>query len=77
MSAGAVTDREVDHLGGENKRAHDAHQRNLVMVELALRAARNVRHRRRRDASIVPHTGMLRKPSGMCIAPPPESIVSR
>ena len=49
MSAGAVADGEVDHLGGENTRPHHAHERNLVMVELPLRAARNVRHRRRRD----------------------------
>jgi CopG family nickel-responsive transcriptional regulator len=45
MSTSAVSDRKVDHLGREDKRPHDAHQRNLVMVKFPLRSPRNVSDR--------------------------------
>ena len=67
MAAGAVAHREIDHLRGENERAHDAHQRNLVMIEFPLRAAGQQGHGRNATTSIVPHTRGVRNPSGMCM----------
>jgi hypothetical protein len=42
VSAGADADRKVDHLGGEDKRAHHAQQGNFGIVKPALRHADDV-----------------------------------
>src|ERR1019366_8214919 len=58
VSAGADADREVDHLGGEDKCSHHAQQRHSSVVKSALRHADDVAHgRRRRRVQRSPHRG--------------------
>ena len=64
MAAGAVANGKVDHLGGENKRPHDAHQRNFVVVEFPLRAPRQIQRRtaaRRRPSCPRPECSEIRR----------------
>ena len=46
VAAGADPHRKVDHLRGENERAHHAQQRDFGVVKPALRAPHDVAHGR-------------------------------
>ena len=56
MPAGRATDREIDHLGGEDEGPHHAQKRNFFLFEIPLRPAHHIpRGRYCRDVEGGPH----------------------